>query len=269
MPRIRHVLALPFALLLATQAATAGNDNDWRLRIKKDVNGWSASLSGPSEYGPSNRRTKGSGHVVEKARAIAPFTKLRLEGPIDVRLNQAGSESLKITADDNIEPLIESKVEGDTLVLRVQQGAGYSTRHSPVAWLDFKQLQALTISGSGDATLDRLKGDSLALTLSGSGDLRIGLLEVKQLSATLSGSGDLSLAGKADQQTWALHGSGDVDARSLVGNSCKAQLSGSGDLELGVVELLDVSLSGSGDLSYAGRPKLTQRVSGSGEVSAR
>ena len=265
----KKTLLLPLALALLGQAALAGDDSDWRLRIKKEANGWSASFSGPSEYGQPGRRIKGSGHLVEKARAVASFSKLRVEGPFDVRINQAGSEGLKVSADDNIEPLIESRVEGDTLVLRVQERSGYSTRHAPVVWLDVKQLQSVQISGSGDVSMERLKGDSFNLSLSGSGDLSIGLLEVKQLSAHLSGSGDVRIAGRAEQQSWTLHGSGDVDARSLGGAAAKAQLSGSGDLSLGVVDSLDVSLSGSGDLSYAGRPKLSQRISGSGEVSAR
>lgn len=265
----KKALLLPLALALLGQAALAGDDNDWRLRIKKEVNGWTASFSGPSEYGQPGRRTKGSGHLVEKARTVGAFSKLRVEGPFDVRVNQAGSEGLKVSADDNIEPLIESRIDGDTLVLRIQERSGYSTRHAPVVWLDVKQLQALQISGSGDVSMERLKGESFSVSLSGSGDLRIGLLEVKQLTAHLSGSGDLQVAGRAEQQTWSLTGSGDVDARSLIGAAAKAQLSGSGDLGLGVVDTLDVSLSGSGDLSYAGRPKLTQRVSGSGEVSAR
>lgn len=265
----KKTLLLPLALALLGQAALAGDENDWRLRIKKEANGWSAHFSGTSEYGPSGRRIKGSGNIVEKARAVSSFSKVRLEGPFDVRINQAGSEGLKVSADDNIEPLVESRVEGDTLILRIQERSGYSTRHAPVVWLDVKQLQALQISGSGDVSVERLKGESFNVSLSGSGDLAIGMLEVKQLSAHLSGSGDVHVAGRADQQTWALHGSGDVEARSLGGASAKAQLSGSGDLSLGVVDILDVNLSGSGDLSYAGRPKLTQRVSGSGEVSAR
>lgn len=266
----KSTLLLPLTLALLGQAALAGSDdNDWRLRIKKEVNGWSASFSGSSTYGPSNRRTKGSGHLVEKVRSIGAFSKLRVEGPFDVHINQGASEGLKVSADDNIEPLVESRIDGDTLVLRMQERSGYSTRHAPVVWLDVKQLQSVQISGSGDVHMDRFKGDSLSLSLTGSGDLRIGLLEVKQLTAHLSGSGDLQVAGRAEQQSWAMHGSGDVDARSLGGVAAKAQLTGSGDLALGVVDSLDATLSGSGDLSYAGRPKLSQRVSGSGEISSR
>jgi hypothetical protein len=257
------------ALGACLSGAALAEGNDWQLRIKKEPDGWTASLTGSQDYGASGKRLRGSGMVVERARSVAPFSKLRLEGPMDVQLAQAGSDAVRVSADDNIEPLIESRVEGDTLVLRLQPGAGFTTRHSPRVQVDSKSLQALVMNGSGDVRIERFKGDSLAVTLSGSGDLRIGLLELRDFSATLHGSGDVHVSGRADTQTWALHGSGDVDARSFAGRAVKAQLHGSGDLDLGVCDSLDAQLSGSGDLSYAGRPQLRQSVSGSGDIGRR
>lgn len=267
---IQRSLLIAATAALAATGTWAESDNDWRLRIKKETGGgWAVSLSGPQEYGAAGKRIKGSGTVVEKTRSVAAFSKLRLEGPLDLRLAQAGSDAVRIAADDNVEPLIETQVEGDTLVLRLQRGAGFTTRHAPVVWVDSKNLQAVTVNGSGDVSMERFKGDRLSLELIGSGDLRIGLLEVRELTASLSGSGDLQVAGRADIQSWTLNGSGDVDARSLSGRTIKAQLNGSGDLDLGVSENLDASLRGSGDLSYAGRPQLRQSLSGSGDISRR
>lgn len=264
-------IALPIAVLVAFAAASAGaeSDSEWRLRIKKEGSGWTASLSGPQDYGPAGKRIKGSGVLVEKQRTVGAFSRLRLEGPIDVRLNQAGADAVKIAADDNIEPLIETRIDGDTLVLRLQPGAGFTTRHGPAVTIDSKSLQAVTLAGSGDLSLERFKGDSLSLSQSGSGDLRLGLLELRELSMSLSGSGDVQAAGRADVQHWTLNGSGDVDARSLSGRQVNAQLNGSGDLDLGVCESLEAQLRGSGDLRYAGRPQLRQQVTGSGEISRR
>lgn len=267
---LKKILLTTTLALLAVTAARAETDNgDWRLRIKKEGSGWTANFSGPQDYGLAGKRIKGSGTVVEKARNVAAFSKLRVEGPVDVRLSQAGSDAVRVLADDNIEPLIETRVDGDTLVLRLQPGVGFSTRHTPTISVDSKHLQALMVLGSGDVNMERFKGDSLALSLSGSGDLRIGLLEVRELTATLQGSGDVQLAGRAETQSWALRGSGDVNARSLGGRNVKAQLTGSGDLDLGVCESLDANLHGSGDLSYAGRPQLRQSVSASGEIRQR
>lgn len=262
-----------FALLLltatlATGAALAG-DNDWHLRIKKESDGWTASFSGPMDYGSGRNRVRGSGVRVEKTRALAAFTKLRIEGPFDVRLTQAASDQATVVADDNIEPLVETAVEGDTLVVRMKRDAGFTTRLAPTVRLDARALQSIAIVGSGDLAAERFKADSLSMTVSGSGDVRFGLVELKDLSVNISGSGDVSLSGRADQQSWSISGSGDVDARSLAGRAAKVSINGSGDVSLGVTEQLDAQLSGSGDLSYAGRPQLRQSVSGSGEISRR
>jgi len=269
----RHtpLLAL-FGLTLACGAALAGHgqdEQDWNLRLKKEGNGWSLNFSSTQDYGSGSSRLKGSGAWVEKQRSVAAFSKLRLEGPLDVRLSQASGDSVKVAADDNIEPLIETRVEGDTLVVRIQKDAGFRTRHAPVIRIESKNLQAVALEGSGDLQLERFKGERLSLSLNGSGDVRVGQLEVQELTASLIGSGDLQVAGRADTQSWTLNGSGDVDARALSGRKVKAELSGSGDLALGVSETLDASLRGSGDLSYGGRPQLRQSISGSGEISRR
>ena len=258
-------------LLASLSAAALEKENDWSLRIKQEAQGWVAKLHGNATYsgGSSHHRSKGSGVMVDKARSVAPFSRVRLDGPVDAQLLQSGSEGLHIVADDNIEPLIETRVVGDTLVISLKDGAGFSTRRAPYVRVDFKNLAGIELKGSGDLQLERIKSDALSLVLSGSGDLNIGLLEARELSASLSGSGDVQLAGRADVQSWQLSGSGDVSAQSLVGKNVKAQLSGSGDLNLGVSDSLDVSLSGSGDLCYAGRPTIRQSISGSGELCSR
>lgn len=257
-----------FTTLLALQAS-ADSGGDWNLRIRKEADGWSASFTGTNEYGSAKHRIRGSGVRVEKQRPLAAFSKVRIDGPLDVRVQQAGTDQAVIVTDDNIEPLIETVVEGDTLVLRLKRDAGFSARRAPSIRLDARNVQSVTMLGSGDLAIDRFKADSLSLALTGSGDARLGLVELRELNVNITGSGDVQAAGRADQQSWTLNGSGDVDARSLSGRQAKVQLNGSGDMALGVCEQLDAQLSGSGDLSYAGRPQLRQSVSGTGEITRR
>ena len=259
-----------FALVAALLTKTAwAEDQEWVLRIKNEAKSVAISVSGSTSYGSGANRVRGSGQVVEMARAVAPFSRVRLDGPVDAKLVQAGTDGVRVRADDNIEPLVTTVVEGDTLVIGVKPSSSFTTRHAVQVLVDFRALQALSIKGSGDAAIDRLKGERFQLELSGSGDVAIGLLEVKDVSARLSGSGDLQVAGQADQQDWELSGSGDVSAGSLAGRLIKARLSGSGDLRLGVSQELDATLSGSGDLSYAGRPKVRSQVTGSGDLTSR
>ncbi len=260
--------ALSLACLALMPAAWA-TEKEWTLNIKQESNGLTIHLGGNTTVGDPGRRIKGSGRVVEPQRALAPFSRVQVKGPVDVVLVQGEREEARVRADDNLEALVMTQVEGDTLTVALKPGASFSTRTDLRVTVHFKQLQALQLSSSGDAKLDRFKGDKLALELNGSGDLRIGQLEVRELTAQLSGSGDLQLAGSAERQDWSLSGSGDVAARSLSGQKVRARLSGSGDLDLGVCQELDAELSGSGDLAYAGRPVVKSRVSGSGELMGR
>ena len=259
------------AVLVAALFASAAHaeEQEWTLRIKKEAQQLSIQLGGTHLYGSGSPRVKGSGQLVTKARSVAPFSKVRVDGPVDVKLVPADKEALSVRADDNLEPLITTTVEGDTLVVGLKPGTGLSTKNELLVAVEFKQLQRIHLRGSGDARIDRVKGERFEAELSGSGDLAIGLLEVRELIARLSGSGDLQLAGQAEQQDWELSGSGDASAASLSGRRVKARLSGSGDLRLGVSQELDAQLSGSGDLSYSGRPVVKSQVSGSGELSAR
>ncbi|MGQ3054042.1 MAG: head GIN domain-containing protein [Roseateles sp.] len=265
---MKRLALLTLATALATGAALAG-DNDWRLRIKKEGDGWTASFSGPIDYGSGKHRVRGSGVKVEKQRALAAFSRLRIDGPIDVTLTQGGGDLATVIADDNIQPLIETVVEGEALVVRLKRDAGFTTRSVPMVRVDARALQAISISGSGGLAAEHFKADSLHLSVAGSGDVQFGLVELKELNVSINGSGDVRLAGRAEQQNWTVSGSGDVDARSLAGLAAKVGISGSGDVSLGVTEQLDVQLSGSGDVSYAGRPQLRQSVSGSGEIHRR
>ncbi|WP_374435267.1 head GIN domain-containing protein [Inhella sp.] len=225
-----RLAALTLACLALAPTAWA-TDKEWTLNIKQESNGLTIHLGGNTTVGDPGRRIKGSGRVVEPQRALAPFSRVQVKGPVDVVLVQGEREEARVRADDNLEALVTTQVEGDTLTVALKPGASFSTRTDLRVTVSFKQLQALQLSSSGDAKLDRFKGEKLALELNGSGDLRIGQLEVRELSAQLSGSGDLQLAGSAERQDW--------------------------------------SLSGSGDLAYAGRPVVKSRVSGSGELMGR
>jgi Putative auto-transporter adhesin, head GIN domain len=262
-----HAIAL--LILLGSSAAVIAKEEEWTLRIKQEAKALAVTLGATTTYGHGNERTKGSGVRVEKARALGPFSKIRMDGPVDLKLVAADKEAVRVAADDNLEPLVTTVLEGDTLVIDIKPGSGFSTRNPLVVKVDFKQLQGLQVRGSGDVQLEQLKADRFSIDISGSGDVAMGLLEVGDLQARLSGSGDLRVAGKAEQQDWDLSGSGDVSAASLSGNRVRANLSGSGDLNLGVSLTLDVRLSGSGDLIYSGRPTVKSRLSGSGELKPR
>src|SRR5690242_9802374 len=73
---------------------------------------------------------QGSGTVKTESRHIGAFTKIRAEGSMDIEAKVGPASDLKITADDNIVPLIKTRIDGDTLVIRSE--GGFSTHNRVV-----------------------------------------------------------------------------------------------------------------------------------------
>ena len=214
-------------------------------------------------------RVKGSGRIVDDRRPLSGFVAVHLNGPIDVQLKASDRDSVTVRADDNIAPLIETRLKtGDrpSLEIGVADGASFRASRSPVVVVEFRALSELVIRGSGDARADRINAEDFALSMTGSGDARIDALQATRFAAVLSGSGDLVVSGRADEQAYQLSGSGDVSAGRLEGRNVQISIAGSGDAVVHASETLAVAIAGSGEVAYRGSPRLTQQIRGSGSV---
>jgi hypothetical protein len=209
----------------------------------------------------------GSGHEVSQTRAVGAFTSIRVEGPVDVHAHPGAAGNVTVRAEDNLQPLIETALEGQTLVVRIARHASFTTRRNLSVDVPFAQLSALQIRGSGDVSIDDLNGPRFEASVSGSGDLRVERATLGTLVTDIAGSGDMSFSGRADEARYAIAGSGDVHAGGMEAKKVTVTISGSGDAEVNATESLDASVSGSGDIHYAGHPSFVGRhVHGSGDI---
>jgi hypothetical protein len=187
---------------------------------------------------------KGSGVVKTESRPVEKFTAIELDvGRLTVE--QTGTESLTITADDNLLALFTSAVKGGTLYLSVAKGKSYSGT-GPVFAVTTAALRSLAVNGSGGIQASKLDGDTLSVSIAGSGSAR--------------------LAGRAIELKLSISGSGSIDAAQLEAKRAKADISGSGLLTVNASDALDADVSGSGTIWYIGSPKLKSDVSGSGSI---
>lgn len=217
----------------------------------------------------SGERVKGSGRVVDDPRPLSGFVAVHLTGPIDVQLKASNRDSVTVRADDNIAPLVETRLSGGdrpALEIGVADGASFRASRSPVVVVEFRSLSELVMRGSGDVRADRIIADDFTLSMTGSGDARIDSLQAARFAAVLAGSGDLTVSGRADEQAYRLSGSGDVSAGRLEGRGVQVSIAGSGEAVVHASETLDATIAGSGDVVYRGSPRVTQRIRGSGSV---
>jgi Putative auto-transporter adhesin, head GIN domain len=190
--------------------------------------------------------TSGSGTLASESRPVSGFNAVEISGTGELSIEQTGTESLKISAEDNILPLLTSEVSGGTLKLEKKRNAFLRTTKPITYQLTVKDLTRLEISGSATVRASQLKTPSLGVEI--------------------SGSGEVTAAGTADDQELEISGSGRYDAGELGCKSATIDISGSGNATVNVSDVLNVQISGSGSVTYSGNPQLSQDISGSGRL---
>jgi hypothetical protein len=196
--------------------------------------------------GVTGSEVTGSGALRTEPRDVRGFSAIELTGSGNVIIEQDGTESLSIEAEDNLLPDLISDVSNGTLRLGTRDG------------VDVRPTLPITYR----VTVDDLAG----LRLSGSGSVTAAGITTPAISVDISGSGDVTVAGTADRQAVTVSGSGSYRAADLVSWSSSAEVSGSGDVTVDVRDVLDAEISGSGNATYTGNPQVTQDISGSGEL---
>lgn len=215
----------------------------------------------------------GSGRAATESRDPGSFDAIELRGDIDLVARSAPRESLSVSADDNLLPLLETAVqargERRTLVIQWQPGQTVRTRSRALVTVDAVTLRALSTAGSGDVQVDGLKTPSLSLSIAGSSDARLRALEAGRLQVKIAGSGDVQADGRATRLDVSVAGSGDVSALALEADEVSVAIAGSGDVRVHAARALSVSIAGSGDVEYRGGATPTVSRMGSGSVRQR
>ncbi len=215
----------------------------------------------------AGERINGSGVMKTETRDVSGFHAVTLGVEATLELRQGDSESLSITGDDNIIPLIETAVDNGTLKIRWAGKRNVSVHYRKLTIVvNARNIDKLSVTGSGDIRAAKLKAGELHTTIGGSGDITIDNLEATSLSVSLAGSGDLTVAGRVDSLDVSLSGSGDVSAAKLDAKTATISLQGSGDVSVRANESLSATVAGSGDVTYYGKPKVAGSVAGSGSV---
>lgn len=211
----------------------------------------------------------GSGRLVTEAREVTSFTGVSLGISGHVELTQGDKESVTVTADDNVLPLIETVVERNRLVIRWRDRKGNNTlsmKDGPRFAVTVRTLESIAVGGSGGVRAAALKTGNLKVSIGGSGNVQIAGLAATDVSTDIGGSGDFVASGRADSLTASIAGSGAVKAGKLEAARVKVSIAGSGDAAVWARDSLSVSVAGSGDVKYYGDPAVTRSVVGSGSI---
>lgn len=216
---------------------------------------------------------RGSGNVVEETRPISGVTGVDLATIGNVIIEIGEKESLRIEAEDNLMKYFETDIRGETLKISTNPSTVNLRPTKPVYFfLTVKDLERVSISGSGDIQVPDLESGQFNVDIGGSGDINMGDLLADRLEINIGGSGDVS-TGRVIVPSLRvkINGSGDITLMELKADDLSLNVNGSGNLRIndGNVGEQDIDINGSGNFQAEDlASKVTNiNIGGSGDIT--
>lgn len=199
----------------------------------------------------------GNGNVVEESRPVSGFSSVNLSGEGTLVIQQTGSESLRVRAEDNLLQYIQTTVVGSELEIRTEPGVDIQPTQGIEYLLTVDDMTDVRLSGVGRIECDGLTTDRLSLVFGGVGGVLFTELDARRLDVNMSGVGDVQFSGTVTEQEVRVSGVGDFKGRGLSSNRATVVLNGSSSATVRVSDRLTVQVDGSGCVSYIGNPIIT------------
>jgi hypothetical protein len=189
----------------------------------------------------------GSGRLITEERPVNGFTAIAVSGAIRATVTVGGRESLQITADDNIAPVVEAVVAGGRLTIGIRPGTpSISSSFGVVCGIGVRTIRDIEMSGAGQMEVEGIDTLELWIRLSG--------------AALFTGSGSV------DRLRMELSGASRFTAPSLRARAADSTLAGASVALVRVVDALTVHASGASVFEYLGDPAVQTDASGASVV---
>jgi hypothetical protein len=208
----------------------------------------------------------GSGVAKTDSRTVDAFASIESGGSWNVEVVSGDKVSVTVTGDDNIVPLITTKVKDGKLSIAASEGS-INTKLPLVVKVAMPTIATLKLSGAGNASVTDVKASKLGLDTSGAGNLSF-RGNADDVGVKSTGAGQVVLVGKAKSLAAEANGAGNIDASAFEVATATVKCTGAGNVGVNATTSLDVTVTGAGNVVYAGNPKLAKRVSGAGTVRA-
>jgi hypothetical protein len=209
----------------------------------------------------------GSGTLTEETRPVSGVTAIQLSMPGTLHIEIGSSESLRITAEDNLLAYIQTESRAGELDIRTESNVSLRPSQPIDYYLTVQSLDTIHVTSSGDVEAPALTATHFDVGISSSGSITIEALVAETLRVDISSSGSLAILGGAvERQEISISSSGAYAAKDLESQQASIRLSSSGSATVRAVESLQAELSSSGNVYYLGAPQLRVDTSSSGKA---
>lgn len=215
------------------------------------------------------QNVKGNGNIKTEDRQVGSFTAVENKGSFDVEISYGEPATVRVEADENILPIITTKVQDGKLVISTEKG-GFNSSHRLKVYVSMTTIDGLAVRGSGNIHgAGKFVGrGTTQLEVSGSGNLKLSFSEFATVEALVRGSGNMILTdGAIGNLNAAIYGSGNIDSYATTSKNVMAKTNGSGNVKVMVTGSLIAESNGSGNVYYKGSiTNVNMKSNGSGKV---
>ena len=192
--------------------------------------------------------TQGVADEDSENRNVPEFTRVVIEGSMDLVITAGEDQSVRIETDSDYLSRVETNVSGDTLYIS-QEGRRWRNNEIFVE-ISVKKIEGLGIEGAADVEIYNIDSDTFELNI--------------------DGAGDVTLEGTCGDAVFEINGAGDLDAEDLKCKTVDIQINGAGDADLYASESVIAELNGVGDIEVCGDPdRVRPRIHGLGSFEVR
>ncbi|HEU4705351.1 MAG TPA: head GIN domain-containing protein [Sphingomicrobium sp.] len=221
--------------------------------------------------GCARDRQESAGPPTSRTYPVGAFDRLEVAGPYDVTVTTGGAPSVRASGGERALERMVVEVKGGTLTIHPRKRSGlhfgWSKTHKVTLNVTVPSLAAAEVAGSGNISVDKVRGDSFEAGVAGSGDVRLGEVDVKRLKMGIAGSGEINAGrGRASVADYEIAGSGDIDGAGLVAETASVSIAGSGNVAAHATGTASVDIAGSGDVRLTGGARCKVSKAGSGNV---
>ncbi|HEY1199785.1 MAG TPA: head GIN domain-containing protein [Niastella sp.] len=210
----------------------------------------------------------GNGQVPSENRNPGNFTGVSTLGNLNLYVAIGSTPSVKIEAENNILPYIETYVENGSLMVKAKNNVNLVTDKPIKVYITAPQLSKILSQGMGDVVGQTAITDPSKLEIELQGDGNINLdVDAPEVKAVVTGIGNIQLKGQSKNVECKVVGEGNIKAIDLQAEEAKVSILGDGDVDVSTSVKLDVNITGNGNVKYKGNVTPSKSVTGSGNIT--
>jgi hypothetical protein len=210
---------------------------------------------------------KGSGEIQSRALQLEKFNAIisDVEGVIIVNASANNTNECKIEAQQNILPLITTKIVNEELLISLKQGVHIASYENVNIQINTNSLSSVKLLGGGTTIIN----DSITIarnmlcSMMGSGNLELHNGNYSNLSLQNSGIGTIKANNcTAKSADFGLKGDGSILASTTKVGSLKCIINGNGLVKAMVSDSIYAETKDAGTMHYGGNPRYVKLKTG-------